>query len=89
MRIKLDYPISLSEIAASTSGTYYNIKEKNYHYISTDSREVFKNDLFFALSGEKYNGENFINDVIKKGATAISNRASKGCITVKNKRCFT
>lgn len=84
MRIKLDYPISLSEIAASTSGTYYNIKEKNYHYISTDSREVFKNDLFFALSGEKYNGENFINDVIKKGATAISNRASKGCITVKN-----
>lgn len=84
MRIKLDYPITLSEIVASTSGTYYNIKERNFNYISTDSREVFKNDLFFALSGEKYNGENFVNDAIKKGAIAISNKSSKGCISVKN-----
>lgn len=35
--------------------------------VSTDSRTVKDTGLFVALSGEKFNGHNFINDVISKG----------------------
>ncbi len=39
--------------------------------ISTDSRTVRSGDLFIALKGDKFDGHNFINDVIEKGASAI------------------
>lgn len=36
-----------------------------------DSRKVKKGDLFFAIKGEKSNGNDFIKDAISKGASAI------------------
>ena len=39
--------------------------------ISTDSRKVKKNYIFFAIKGSKLNGENFIKDAIKRGASVI------------------
>ncbi|MDR3286510.1 MAG: UDP-N-acetylmuramoyl-L-alanyl-D-glutamate--2,6-diaminopimelate ligase [Prevotellaceae bacterium] len=36
-----------------------------------DSRKACKNQLFFAVSGTKTDGHNFIDDAIKQGATAI------------------
>ena len=39
--------------------------------ISTDSRKVKKNYIFFAIKGSKLNGENFIKDAIKRGAVVI------------------
>ena len=50
--------------------------EKIYHLfclhsgISTDTRNLKKGDLFFALSGEKFNGNRFAADAIEKGAIA-------------------
>ncbi len=38
--------------------------------VSTDSRTVRCGDLFVALVGEKFNGQDFIADVAKKGAAA-------------------
>ena len=35
--------------------------------VTTDSRNVFKDSLFFALKGEKFNGNEYANDAIKKG----------------------
>jgi len=45
--------------------------------LALDSRKVKKGHLFFALKGNKYNGEDFIEHAIKKGASAIicSNKA--------------
>ena len=45
--------------------------------LSSDSNEVKKNFIFFAIKGNKINGENFIKSAIKKGATVIV--CSKNC----------
>jgi len=39
--------------------------------IATNSNEVKKNYIFFAIRGNKLNGEIFIKDAIKKGASVI------------------
>src|SRR4030042_11617 len=37
--------------------------------VSTDSRSVTKNQVFFALWGEKYNGNKYAADALEKGAS--------------------
>ena len=49
------------------------IKELYQHFllsdgVSTDSRENVTNKIFFALSGENFNGNKFVTDALKKGA---------------------
>ena len=39
--------------------------------VSFDSSKVKKNDIFFAINGNKFDGNNFINTAIKKGAKVI------------------
>ena len=52
--------------------------------ISTNSNYVKKNFIFFAIKGNKFNGENYINEAIYKGAKVII--CSKNCrIKIKNK----
>lgn len=38
------------------------------HGISTDSRSVRRGNIFWALSGDRFNGHDFVLDAIKKGA---------------------
>ena len=46
--------------------------------ISIDTRTINKGDIFFALPGPNFDGNDFINDAIRKGACAvISNKPSK------------
>jgi len=46
--------------------------------ISIDTRTINKGDIFFALPGPNFDGNDFINDAIGKGACAvISNKPSK------------
>ncbi|MBA8666627.1 UDP-N-acetylmuramoyl-L-alanyl-D-glutamate--2,6-diaminopimelate ligase [Holosporaceae bacterium 'Namur'] len=39
--------------------------------IAFDSRRVEKGNIYVAIQGEKFNGENFIDEAIEKGATRI------------------
>ncbi len=39
--------------------------------ISTDTRKLKKGNLFFALSGEKFNGNRFAAEALEKGAAAV------------------
>jgi UDP-N-acetylmuramyl tripeptide synthase len=39
--------------------------------LTTNSKEVKKGYIFFAIKGLKFNGEKFINEAIKKGAAVI------------------
>ncbi len=57
----------------------YNIFLK-YPSISTDSRNVNNNDIFWALKGEKFDGNKFVKDAVRSGASyAISdNKDHKG-----------
>ena len=45
--------------------------------ISFDSSKVKKNHIFFAIKGNKYDGNNFIDDAIKKGAKIIISENKK------------
>ena len=57
-----------------------NLKNKKNSIISglsSNSKEVKKNFIFFAIKGNKINGENFIKSAIKKGASVIV--CSKNC----------
>ena len=40
---------------------------KNYPTITTDSRNIKKDSLFFALKGDNFNGNKFAKDAIRKG----------------------
>ena len=48
-----------------------NFKLLKIRGLNLDSRKVKKGDLFFALKGNKLNGEKFINQAINKGAVAV------------------
>jgi len=44
---------------------------KSIYHISIDSRNIKKNTLFIAIKGERFDGHDFINEVVKKGVAAI------------------
>ena len=52
-----------------------NINKKlskvNFSGIAFDSSKVKKDNIFFAIKGEKFDGINFVEDAIKKGAKII------------------
>ena len=56
-----------------------NVCDKKFSGVTTDSRKISKNFLFIALKGEKFNGEDFVEESFKKGATAaiVSKNFSK------------
>ena len=39
--------------------------------LAINSKEVKKNFIYFAIKGNKTNGEKFINEAIRKGASVI------------------
>ena len=60
-----------------------------YPVISTDTRNITENSLFFALKGENFNGNEFAEEALKKGsAFAIVDEASSAedakCILVND-----
>lgn len=72
MRIKLGIPLSLGEIAVATGGRLLTQKDKLINFISTDTRELMYGDLFIAVQGVKFDGENFVKEAKEKGAFALS-----------------
>jgi UDP-N-acetylmuramoyl-tripeptide--D-alanyl-D-alanine ligase len=71
--INNDSPIfSLEDVLKATSGTLISGAPENIFYgISTDSRQVFRGNLFIALKGEKFDGHDFIRKAIEQGAAGI------------------
>lgn len=73
MKIKLDIPLSLSEIAKSTGGilTHGDAVVSN---LCTDSREAENGDLFIAISGKRIDGNEFAEEARARGAYVLGNR---------------
>ena len=49
----------------------FNKRNISVKGISSNSNSTKKNYIFFAIKGKKENGENFIKQAIKKGASVI------------------
>lgn len=63
--------LKLIEIANAVGGTIVNINNiEEVKGISTDSRKVSAGDLFIALSGENFDGHEFVSAAFEKGAAA-------------------
>ena len=62
--------LSLEEILKATSGKVLNRgKESYWTEFCRDSRMVKKGDFFIPLKGERFDGHDFIEDVIARGAS--------------------
>jgi len=46
-------------------------RDVSFSGVSTDSRTVEKGQLFFALRGETFDGHDFVQEAVKKGAVAV------------------
>ena len=72
MRIQLDLAIDLAFIKEALSKQADHDDRKTViTHISTDTRELYRGDLFIALTGEKYDGECFLKDAKNLGAICI------------------
>jgi UDP-N-acetylmuramoyl-tripeptide--D-alanyl-D-alanine ligase len=63
--------VKISEIVEVTGGKLLSGdlgKEVELSRVSTDSRSVHKGDFFIALSGANFDGNCFVDEVLKKGA---------------------
>lgn len=64
--------LSIKDIFEIPGAVIYNPDDfKDVTSVSIDTRMLKKNSLFIAIKGEKFDGHNFINTAIKKGATVI------------------
>lgn len=62
----------LKFITAACAGEQLNgSPEELVQRVCTDSRNVQQGDLFFALQGEKFDGHDFVEQVIRKGAIGV------------------
>lgn len=63
--------LNLQEIIKVTGADSNSAVNIFFEGVTTDSRKISKGVLFVALKGEKFNGEDFAQDALNKGATAV------------------
>ena len=63
--------LNLKEIAQVTGAEVNSDAEIFFNDVTTDSRKVTSGVLFIALKGEIFNGEDFAEDALRKGAAAV------------------
>ena len=76
-------------------GDYFQNIQANYKKfffsgISFDSAQIKKNNIFFAIRGNKLDGNNYVNDAIRRGASIIISDKNlkikkKNIVFIKNK----
>ena len=89
MRIKLASPIKLYKIAEIVSGILIEYSDITITHIVTDSKEALKSDLFLCFKGTHFNGNDFAEDAIAKGAIPLSDqKLSKGILVEDVKKAL-
>ena len=63
---------TLSQVLLATGGRFVSgSPEAKFRAISTDTRALQPGDLFLALSGENFDGRQFVREAVRKGAAGI------------------
>lgn len=81
MRIITNQILTLNEVAKIT-GSPLQKSDIPINAIVTNSKEAQKNDLFIALKGDVFCGEDFVKEAAQNGAFILSVRDKKAEITV-------
>ncbi|GHA15886.1 UDP-N-acetylmuramoyl-tripeptide--D-alanyl-D-alanine ligase [Devosia pacifica] len=61
---------SIDEIVAATSGEARRVERSGIGSISIDSRDLSEGALFVAISGDRFDGHDFVDDAVQRGAAA-------------------
>ena len=74
----------LSEIIKVINGKSSLDEDIKIKDIKTDTRKLNKGDIFIALKGKNYDGHEYVDEAIKKGAVAciVENKINNKCIVV-------
>jgi UDP-N-acetylmuramoyl-tripeptide--D-alanyl-D-alanine ligase len=72
-------PVKLSRIIGWCKGNVRDKELLNLHCsgISTDTRTIKKGDIFVAIKGENFDGHDFMDTAIRKGAVAVISAGKK------------
>jgi UDP-N-acetylmuramoyl-tripeptide--D-alanyl-D-alanine ligase len=65
------FELSLDDVARATGGVLSGAAEQRVRGISTDSRAELSGALFVALSGERFDGHDFVDQAKARGAAAV------------------
>ena len=61
--------ISLEEILEAVEGKlYHKGSNLNYNDISIDTRKIAEGNIYIAIKGEVFNGNDFVEEAVQKGA---------------------
>lgn len=63
--------LTLQEILQATSGRVLSPGAERFNGVSIDSRTIGENELFVALKGARFDGHDFVDEALKRGAGAI------------------
>ncbi|MDA9719806.1 UDP-N-acetylmuramoyl-tripeptide--D-alanyl-D-alanine ligase [bacterium] len=75
---------SLKDISSFLDGQMF-VSDHEIAGINFDSRHIKKNELFIPLKGDNFDGNNYIDEVERKGGFALSDRKESKCsILVEN-----
>lgn len=65
-------PVTLGDIARVTGGEIIQGDPRRiFSSVSTDTRTIAEGDLFFALSGERYDAHSFLDSAVRAGAGGL------------------
>ncbi len=79
MTINVRGGLTVFDVAEMTGGRLINPSEKSILTITTDSRDVFNGALFVAIRGDRFDGNEYINQAFEKGAVcALAERVPEG-----------
>lgn len=78
--------MTLNELIKVINGVSNINSDEHIKDIKTDTRKIKKGDIFIALKGKNYDGHNFIDEALKKGAIAciVEKSINEKCIEVKD-----
>ena len=84
MRIKLDIPLTVSEVISAVGGEGSCSGNEKIYYLTTDTRESEPGDLFFALDGNNSSGENYVTHKLCQRLHAVTVKSAENAITVSD-----
>ena len=83
MRIELSLPQDFLDLLSSVGGIFYgDIKSRSVTHICTNSEECSEGDIFFALEGNRFDGNDFIPQAISRGAIPVGKSVGRYGIRV-------
>ncbi len=78
--------LTQDELIKATGGTEVDIKDTVIGGISIDSRTTKPKDVFFAIKGERYDGQDFVKEAEKKGClfSVVERNIGRNAVVVKD-----